>query len=127
MKKLDTIFSRYIRLRDTDAYGKGKCFTCGCDVTYFNAECGHFRSRRHESTRWHPNNAHIQCIECNHGDSMVQYIIAMEEKHPDEVNDLVALSNQSVKLTKDDKERIYQHYKKLVKDLISDKMFTINL
>jgi len=59
-KKMDIIFSKYIRLRD-----KGKpCVTCGAPWTPSD-QCGHFQSRRHFATRWDEMNAHSQCCKCN--------------------------------------------------------------
>jgi len=59
-KKLDIIFSKYIRLRD-----KGNpCVTCGAPWE-FNHQNGHFISRRHFATRWDEINAHSQCPKCN--------------------------------------------------------------
>ena len=127
-EKLDIIFSRYVRLRDTDALGNGKCFTCGQPVTYHTSECGHFRHRRHDCTRWHPQNAHIQCVECNHGDDMAKYIVAMLDKYPDEeVHELVRLSNQSCKFTKHEIEEMYNQFRQMAKDLLNDKMFIVKL
>lgn len=59
-KKLDIVFSKYIRLRD-----KGKpCVTCGAPWEP-NHQNGHFISRRHFATRWDEMNAHGQCPKCN--------------------------------------------------------------
>lgn len=68
-KKLDIIFSKYIRLRD-----KGKpCVTCGCQWEEgFN--CGHFQSRRFFATRWDERNAHGQCARDNLWGAGEQYL-----------------------------------------------------
>ena len=77
-KKLDIIFSRYIRLRD-----KGKpCVTCGCAWEEgFN--CGHFQSRRFFATRWDERNAHGQCARDNLWGAGEQYLhsIAVDKKY----------------------------------------------
>ena len=46
-KKLDTIFSQYIRLKDADHNGDVTCFTCG-KVSHYKSgmQCGHFQSRK---------------------------------------------------------------------------------
>ena len=62
----DKWFSRYIRIRDTDAYGVGRCIDCGKPVTAVYADCGHFYSRRHLAVRWDEDNAHIQAKGCNY-------------------------------------------------------------
>ena len=128
MKKLDTIFSQYIRLRDTNDSGFGKCFTCGETFFYANLECGHFRHCRHTGTRWHEDNAHAQCFTCNRGDDMAEYIVAMLNKYTyEEVNDLVRLSMMSDKFTKEEKEHMYKTYKTKAQKLLEDKMFKVNL
>jgi hypothetical protein len=61
----DGWFSVYIRIRDTDFRGNGKCITCGVKKNWKKADCGHFQSRGHLNTRWFENNAHLQCKLCN--------------------------------------------------------------
>jgi len=124
--KLDTIFYQYIRLRDTNDMGYGKCFTCGQPIEYKTCECGHFRHRRHLCTRWHENNAHAQCFECNRGDDMVKYIVAMLNKYDDAtVNEVVLLSQGNCKMTKSEMMDLYIDYKSKVTKLLQDKMFKI--
>jgi len=126
MKKLDTIFSQYIRLRDTNDLGHGRCFTCGVPIEYKTCECGHFRHRRHINTRWHEFNAHAQCFECNRGDDMVKYIVAMLNKYDSDIVDgIIRLSNDSTKLTKAEMEELYLYYHDKIKELLKDKMFKI--
>jgi hypothetical protein len=58
-------FSRFIRLRDTDENGEGKCFTCGQWVRFDEAQAGHFVRCAKEATRFDEQNVHLQCVECN--------------------------------------------------------------
>jgi hypothetical protein len=76
-KKLDIVFSKYIRKRD-----EGKpCITCGkpWDST---AQCGHVFSRRHLSTRWEERNANSQCCGCNmfEGGRQYEHALATDKK-----------------------------------------------
>jgi 5-methylcytosine-specific restriction endonuclease McrA len=64
-KRLDQIFSIYIRNKFTDEKGCGKCFTCGAPGTIKTLQCGHFISRRHYPTRWEEDNCRPQCVKCN--------------------------------------------------------------
>jgi len=64
VKKLDTIFSQYIRKKNSD-HGKAQCFTCGKIDEWKKLQNGHFQSRRHYSTRWDENNCQVQCAGCN--------------------------------------------------------------
>lgn len=57
--KADRYFSEYIRKRDENK----TCITCGKFTQ--EKDCGHFLSRRFESTRYDEKNAHGQCLKCN--------------------------------------------------------------
>ena len=123
---LDTIFSKYIRLRDTDEYGYGKCITCGNTFHYHNLECGHFRKRRHLSVRWDTENAHAQCHECNVKDDAAAMMIFMLNKHGiDTAQRIIRTSQVRAEYTKQDYQRMYGYYRTLVGVLLEDKMFTI--
>ena len=64
-KKLDKIFSLFIRLRDTNKDGYGECYTCGKRLHYKQGHCGHFIPRNILVTRWDENNSRLQCPGCN--------------------------------------------------------------
>ncbi len=64
-KKLWKVFSEYIRLRDTDARGFGKCFTCSNIRHYTKGDCGHGIGRQHKGTKYNEKNNHFQCKHCN--------------------------------------------------------------
>lgn len=64
IKKLDTIFSQYIRRRYA-INNISECFTCGVKNDYKKQQAGHFASRRHYSTRWNEFNVQVQCYSCN--------------------------------------------------------------
>jgi hypothetical protein len=64
VKKLDSIFSVYIRQRYS-IDGKASCFTCDKIDDWKNLQCGHFQSRKHYSTRWDETNCQVQCVGCN--------------------------------------------------------------
>lgn len=63
--RLDREFSRYVRLRDSDENGTGKCCTCGKLLYWKDAHACHFVSRRHMATRWDERNVHLGCPRCN--------------------------------------------------------------
>lgn len=73
--KLDKVFSRYIRLRDTMPNGYFRCISCGQIKPYKQADCGHYHSRRHMATRFDEDNAHAECRACNRfsADHLIQY------------------------------------------------------
>jgi len=61
VKKLDAVFSKYIRLRDQ---GKG-CITCGKQQPWQEQQNCHFFSRGRYATRWDENNCFAGCVTCN--------------------------------------------------------------
>ena len=63
--KLDKEFSLYIRLRDAMPNGFFKCVSCGEIKPFEQADCGHYWSRRHMSTRYDEENCHAECRSCN--------------------------------------------------------------
>lgn len=67
VKKLDVVFSQYVRLSNADSRGMCKCVTCG-KVGHWKTggiQAGHFISRKHYSTRWNEDNVKPQCVACN--------------------------------------------------------------
>ncbi len=64
IKKLDSIFSIYIR-RKNAINDIATCFTCGKKDNYKKLQNGHFQSRKHYSTRWDEINCQVQCAGCN--------------------------------------------------------------
>ena len=64
VKKLDKVFSIYIRTRLAKE-NQVQCVTCGTRKHWKEVDAGHFVSRRHYSTRWNPQNVHAQCKSCN--------------------------------------------------------------
>lgn len=65
VKKVDRIFSKYIRLRDK------YCVLCGSTE---NLNAGHLFSRRHYSTRWDEGNVFCQCYPCNFHHNLQPYL-----------------------------------------------------
>jgi len=65
IKKLDTVFSLYIRLSNADRNGNCNCFTCGKTLHWKKIQAGHFMSRKHYATRWVEDNVKPQCSACN--------------------------------------------------------------
>lgn len=73
--RLDKEFSLYIRLRDAMPGGFFRCISCGQIKPFEQADCGHYHSRRHMSTRWDEDNAHAECRNCNRflADHLISY------------------------------------------------------
>lgn len=69
VKKLDKVFSAYIRLRDAMPNGCFRCISCGQIKRFEQGDCGHYHSRTHMATRWEPDNCHMECRACNRASS----------------------------------------------------------
>lgn len=65
VKKLDKVFSQYIRLRDSDTNGYCRCISCGKIHYWKEIQNGHYMSRRYLSTRFDEMNCNAQCVACN--------------------------------------------------------------
>jgi hypothetical protein len=75
-RKLNKIFSEFIRLRDSNQCGVGQCISCGkfinvwrkVDEIKFNqqAHAGHYYSRgTSKSLYFDEKNVNLQCVQCN--------------------------------------------------------------
>lgn len=64
-KEADKYFSIYIRMRDADRYGFGKCITCGTKKHWKELQNGHFVKRSVSLLRFDDENCNAQCSACN--------------------------------------------------------------
>lgn len=121
VKKLDTVFSKYIRLSNADKNGYCECFTCGVKL-YWNkgVDAGHFMSRKHYSTRWDERNVKPQCKHCNMYRNGEQYKFS-QYLGKELSEELYMLSKKTVKYSNVELNSMAEYYKNLVKDL--EKMY----
>ena len=93
-KKLDAVFSEYIRKRD-----KGKCITCGNAKEWKFQQCGHYVSRAHNSLRYSELNCNCQCVACNcyKAGNMDEYALALQKLYG---NDILKKLNKIKQTTK---------------------------
>ena len=120
-KKLDAIFSKYIRWYYADANGYVECYTCGITKPVKEMQCGHFQSRRHYATRWHTDNCKPQCVKCNmfmQGNIWVYGNKLKAEIGDVKFNELIQLSNSTVKYTQQDYLDMLEYYKKELNNLM---------
>lgn len=59
------VFNQWVRLKETDEYGAGRCFSCRRVVGGDQAQAGHFVRCGKEATRFDERNVHVQCQDCN--------------------------------------------------------------
>ena len=111
IKKLDVIFSQYIRLSRSDKNGFCTCITCGKKGHWKNGgiQAGHFMSRKHYSTRWNEDNVHPQCVACNMFRSGEQYKYSIF-LGTDKANDLFLQSQKIVKFANNEIEQMIAEY-----------------
>tara|TARA_Y100001972_G_scaffold35707_1_gene44089 strand:- start:96 stop:485 length:390 start_codon:yes stop_codon:yes gene_type:complete len=117
-KKLDKIFSEFIRRRNADHLGRVKCFTCGVEKHWKEQQAGHFQSRSHHSTRWDDVNVQVQCVKCNMYRQGEQYKFGMylDQRFGDgTAEELEHRANTIVKLNRVDYEEAIERYKQKIK------------
>ena len=64
-KKLDAVFSQYIRKVASDKLGMVRCVCCGKVMHWKDSQNAHYVGRASRSTRWDERNCHPNCYGCN--------------------------------------------------------------
>jgi hypothetical protein len=119
-KKLDKIFSEFIRRRNADHLGFITCFTCGVKKHWKEQQAGHFQSRSHHSTRWDEVNVQVQCVKCNMFRQGEQYKFGLyldERYGKGTAEELENRAKTIVKINRVDYEEAITRYKQKIKDL----------
>jgi len=119
IKKLDSIFSKYIRKKDS-INDIAKCVTCGVERDWKELQCGHFQSRTHYSTRWNELNVGVQCISCNIFKNGQQYLFSryLDKTYGEGTsNELFLKSQELAKFTTNEIEELIKKYKNLLDQL----------
>ena len=119
IKKLDQIFSLYIRLRYA-SNEISECYTCGKVDHYKKLQCGHFMSRRHYATRWDEDNCQVQCYSCNvmrYGEQYKFGLRLAKEKELDLPEKLLAKTRKITKFSDVDIKEMIDLYKEKVRVL----------
>ena len=119
-KKLDKIFSEFIRRRNADYLGFITCFTCGVKKHWKEQQAGHFQSRSHHSTRWDEVNVQVQCVKCNMFRQGEQYKFGLyldERYGKGTAEELENRAKTIVKINRVDYEEAITRYKQKIKDL----------
>jgi|SRR5690606_33029712 len=125
IKKLDDVFSLFIRLRDSDKNGVCKCITCGSFYHYTKMDAGHFVTRDNMATRWEDENVNAQCPACNRfkGGKQYEHGLAIDKKYkqPGLASKLVIKGKSVCNWSERELETMHQHYKQEVKALKEQK------
>ena len=109
VKKLDTVFSKYIRISNADKNGYCTCVTCGVVKHWKEIQAGHFMSRKHYSTRWDERNVASQCVSCNMFKQGEQYKYSLF-LGKDQAEVLYLKSKETVKFTNYELEEMIKDY-----------------
>ena len=113
VKKLDTVFSQYIRLFYADEFGNAACVTCGTVRPWKEQQNGHYESRGHLPTRWLVDNCHVQDVACNvfKKGNYTEYAIYMVNRYgAGKLEELKALANSGEKITTPWIKEQIEHY-----------------
>lgn len=125
--KLDKVFSLYIRLRDSKAFGyRGfRCISCGQIKPFEKADCGHYYSRKNMATRFDEDNCHAECSYCNRFDAshLIGYRENLSKKIGQQRLDLLRIkSNQTKKWSAFELEELIKYYTAIVAKMESEKI-----
>lgn len=98
-KKLDAVFSRWVRWSAADSRGMVKCVTCDHIGHAKTLQAGHWIPRQHKICRWSPWNVHAQCYACNmhYGGRPQEYREWLVAIHGEETVKRLAMMRHKVK------------------------------
>lgn len=118
VRKLDELFSRFIRLRDCTPIGR--CISCGKVITYETCDCGHYVNRKHMALRYDEQNCNAQCRACNRYDegNLQGYRKGLIAKIGEKAVDMLEVKKFNYcKLTSVELDILIALYKKKIKEL----------
>lgn len=114
-RNLWKIFSEYIRRRDSDSEGFGRCISCGAVGYYKEMHAGHYIPKSLGlSIYFEEKNVHMQCPGCNlyrHG-HLSSYAVNLRKKYGESIlEELDQIKNNPVKFSRDQYEDLIELYK----------------
>lgn len=128
--KLDTEFSKYIRLRDMIGNTRTfQCISCGRILPITQADCGHYINRQHMATRFSEVNCNAQCRSCNRFDegNMQGYRRGLVRKYGEQKVELLeSMKYQTCKYSEFEYKALIDYYKKEIKRLLTEKGLEIS-
>lgn len=116
-KKLDAVFSKYIRQKYADSFGIVKCYTCPKAAPIAEMQNGHFVPRQYLSVRWSESNCRPQCYACNmlYNGQPSAFAIRLEAETPGIVKELEKKRKEIRQWTIPELEEMIAKYQKLIK------------
>lgn len=124
IRKLDEIFSTYVRIRDANDQGICRCITSGEFIHWKDCDAGHFITRDNLATRWDERNVNAQGRGDNRFKSGKQYEhgLAIDRKHGEGTAEKLLIKSKGVyKPMPFEIEEMISHYKKEVSRLKLEK------
>lgn len=111
--------SKYIRMKHSDEFGFCSCVTCGLTKHFSQMQAGHFIARAQGNACYFEEpNINCQCYRCNvnlGGNGAEYYPYMVKTYGQDEIDRLRALSNTTLKFTKNDLLNMEKELKEKVK------------
>lgn len=118
--KLDNVFSEYIRRRDSNEDGYGRCISCGKIVHWKDADAGHYVNRNHMSLRYDEKNVHLQCRACNRFDdgNILGYTCGLVERYGNRVLQYLEIKKHNTfKMYQSAYEGLTKYYQQKIKEM----------
>lgn len=118
VKKLDKVFSEWLRQSYADKDGMVICYTCGNRLHWKEIQNGHFFSRARQNTRWLPENCRPQDYRCNvalSGNYIIYTRKMLAEMGEEKLDEMEKLSRSTSKITTPQLKEMIDHYTKLTK------------
>jgi len=119
-KKLDRVFSEFIRRRDSDQNGNISCISCGKIVNWKQSDAGHYVNRKHMSLRYDEKNVNAQCRACNRFDegNVIGYTRGLFAKHGTDIFDYLRVKKSNIcKMGSFEYQALISEYQRKIKDL----------
>ncbi len=119
------VFSTYIRLRDSNQDGIGRCFTCGRILHWKKGDAGHGIGRQYHATKYNEKNVHLQCKADNgfEGGKREEYKREMDRRYGAGSWDKMTVMSKAShkKLTEVEVDAMVLYYEKEVERLLATK------
>lgn len=86
-RRLDTLWSEWVRRSAADSSGLVSCCSCGRKYHWKEVDCGHFVSRNHNAGRFDIRNTNPQCKKCNRFNegNKAGYAVYLQKRYGPEV------------------------------------------
>lgn len=123
-RQLVSVFSKWLRLKESNEHGACICFTCGKVLAWDQAQAGHFVRCGKEATRFDERNVHVQCEECNitKGGNLEEYAKQIDLAYGEGTALEIKAKGEVIHLwTKEDLTTLLRKYRESIKLLIQEK------